>query len=234
MKPPLRDRTLLHLPSTTSTQQLALSAVLQRSTDVGGVMADEQTAGRGRFGRSWISPKGRSLSLSLILWDYADWPAPHLLGMACGLACANACDCSIAWPNDLMQGGRKIGGVLTELFSDDDGRKIPVVGIGINLLPFEVPSELESVIGFLDFHGSPETLAKQISEQFARIPEPFEFSSLEEVWQRKDCTPGKMYRISEQRIGEAVAVTSTGHLKVSFGGELLEVPSAEAWFGPTQ
>jgi len=88
------------------------------------VMADEQTAGRGRLDRRWESPPGTGLLVTYVLA-----PRP-LLVFAAGVAAAEACGSQVRlkWPNDLVVDGRKLGGVLAELRGDR-----ALVGIGINL-----------------------------------------------------------------------------------------------------
>lgn len=103
------------------------------------VLADEQTAGRGRHGRRWLSPRG-NLHLSVVL--DAGAAAPGGLGLLAGLAAGEAIapllpdDAAfrLKWPNDLMVAGRKLGGVLVEAGRRRDGAPWAVAGIGVNLV----------------------------------------------------------------------------------------------------
>jgi len=110
---------IVRLASVTSTQEVA------RDLPIGSVVvADHQTAGRGRLDRRWDAPPGSALLASFVL-------DPHpLLSLAAGVAAAEACGANVRlkWPNDLMLRGRKLGGILVEV----SGGKA-VVGIGINL-----------------------------------------------------------------------------------------------------
>ncbi|MDQ4131946.1 MAG: biotin--[acetyl-CoA-carboxylase] ligase [Actinomycetota bacterium] len=96
------------------------------------VIADHQTAGRGRWGRRWDAPPGSSLLVSVLLR-----PRP-LVTLASGIAAADACASAagvaagLKWPNDLMAGDRKLGGILTELVTDGPA-PAAVVGVGINV-----------------------------------------------------------------------------------------------------
>lgn len=102
-----------------STQDLA------RNLPVGSiVIADHQTAGRGRMERRWEAPPGTALLVSFVL------PPRRLLSLALGVAAAQACgpDVRLKWPNDLLLDGRKLGGILVEV---TPGKA--VCGIGINL-----------------------------------------------------------------------------------------------------
>jgi len=102
-------------------------------------LAERQEAGRGRHGRRWVSPFGANLYLS-ILWRSA--LAPAQLGglslavgaaVAQGLSAAGAPAIGLKWPNDLMWGGRKLGGVLLEVAGEATGPCHVVVGVGLNL-----------------------------------------------------------------------------------------------------
>lgn len=100
------------------------------------VIATEQTAGRGRRGRSWFASPGDSLTFSL-LWRFAPGTAPAGLSLAVGVAVARALtivdgkDTALKWPNDILQDGRKLGGILVELVPG--APHAAVIGIGINL-----------------------------------------------------------------------------------------------------
>jgi len=110
---------ILYLESVTSTQDAA------RDLPIGSVVvANHQTAGRGRLDHRWEAPSGTALLASFVLR-----PNP-LLSLAAGVAAAEACghDVRLKWPNDLLLGGRKVGGILVEATPAK-----AVCGIGINL-----------------------------------------------------------------------------------------------------
>lgn len=104
------------------------------------VVADHQTAGRGRAGRSWTDVPGAMLMFSALLRDVPIERAP-LVSLAAGLAVARAIghDARLKWPNDVLIGGRKVCGVLGEASGDH-----VVVGIGVNVAHAEgdLPAEL--------------------------------------------------------------------------------------------
>lgn len=114
------------------------------------VLAEEQTAGRGRQGRSWESPRSENFYGSFLLRP--DIPAARIppLTLVAALAVRDAIDAvgvaqaGIKWPNDLLLGGRKTAGILTEMEIGADGVAFVVVGIGVNLnlAPGEIPPEL--------------------------------------------------------------------------------------------
>lgn len=114
------------------------------------IVADEQTAGRGRLQRTWSSPKGAGLYFSILLRPTIpqnQWP---LITFAAALAAADALheasdiQADIKWPNDLLSGERKICGVLAETIETPAGRAV-IVGIGINLTQNAFPAELSNV-----------------------------------------------------------------------------------------
>ena len=106
------------------------------------VIADHQTAGRGRAGRSWLDVPGAMLMFSALLRDIAPERAP-LVSLAAGVAVAKAIgeDARLKWPNDVRIDGRKVCGILAELASSGD---YVVVGIGVNVghEPGDLPDDL--------------------------------------------------------------------------------------------
>ena len=108
--------------------------------------AEQQTAGRGRLGRTWGSPYGRNLMFS-VLWEF-DGGAAALegLSLAVGVAVASALSAmgldgvALKWPNDVLHDGRKLAGILLEMQGDAAGRCQVIIGVGINVsLPDDAP-----------------------------------------------------------------------------------------------
>lgn len=104
------------------------------------VLAEEQTAGRGRVGRAWSSPPGLGLWISVVRRPAADF-LPGPLPLRVGLAAAAALDpflapasAALKWPNDLLAAGRKLAGILCEAVWEGDRTTAVVVGIGLNVL----------------------------------------------------------------------------------------------------
>jgi len=108
------------------------------------IVADEQTAGRGRLQRAWSSPKGAGLYFSILLrpsLPVDQWPLiTFAAALAVGDALQEAADVQtdIKWPNDLLSGERKICGILAEAIDTPAGRAV-IVGIGINLTQHAFP-----------------------------------------------------------------------------------------------
>jgi BirA family biotin operon repressor/biotin-[acetyl-CoA-carboxylase] ligase len=113
------------------------------------LIAEHQSAGRGRAGRSWLSAAGDSLTFSLA-WKFAGAPQSLLgLPLATGVALAEAVAAQgvpvrLKWPNDVLKDGAKLAGILIETRGALDGGTWAVIGIGLNLL---MPDEMEQRIG---------------------------------------------------------------------------------------
>ena len=113
------------------------------------VVAEEQTLGRGRRGRTWTSPPGRNLTMSVGLRPRLAASDAWQLGEAAGLATRNACSAVapvwLKWPNDVIaDDGRKLGGLLVETAIDGESVTEAVIGIGINVnwAVSEMPEEI--------------------------------------------------------------------------------------------
>jgi len=116
------------------------------------VVADEQTEGRGRRGRTWIAPPGSSLLVSVLLRPMVHGDETHILTMATALSLRDAIDdvaelrTGLKWPNDLVVDDRKIAGVLAEADLGADGRaRALVIGMGCNIEWPEIPPDLEGI-----------------------------------------------------------------------------------------
>ena len=103
------------------------------------VIAECQTAGRGRLGRRWVSPAGKGLLFSVLLRPTMPMEDAHLLTLVAAAAAAEAIETlsgttvKIKWPNDLFIGDRKVGGILMEVAGEQDEVDWVVVGIGVNV-----------------------------------------------------------------------------------------------------
>ena len=125
--------------SVTSTNSIALDLAQQGQGHGVAIVAEHQTGGRGRRGRSWVSPYAANLYLSLI-WEF-DGGAAALegLSLAVGVAVVEALEsvqiegCRLKWPNDLLHDGRKMGGILLEMTGDASDLCAVVVGVGLNI-----------------------------------------------------------------------------------------------------
>ena len=150
------------------------------------VLAETQTGGRGRRGRTFFSPPG-GLYMSVAMPT-----APEELTLTCraAVAAAEAAErvtgrrCGIKWVNDLYYAGKKVCGILAERAGDS-----AIVGIGVNLIPAPLPPELEAQVGFLDCGDVREALAAEIARALLQR-DPSDENFMEE-YRRRSVVLGK-------------------------------------------
>lgn len=215
----------------------ALRAWAEEGAPAGSVvLADEQTAGRGRRGRSWNAPGGTALLLSVLFrWEVAGvgerMSSPGANPVAIGLAVARAvervagCTVSLKWPNDILSArGEKLGGILCEGSRTPQGGFL-VVGIGINV------AQTDGQLANLDFPAaslssltgrtlSRPTLAAALLDEL-RPHFQDAFTSLDEValaeYRGRDALYGAAVVVDGQYAGRAAGVDAEGGLRVRLG-----------------
>jgi BirA family biotin operon repressor/biotin-[acetyl-CoA-carboxylase] ligase len=154
LRPRLRTRTLArtiyHFYSVDSTNAFAARLIAhgRKVPDGTLVVAESQTAGRGRMGRSWHSETGTGLYLSLVLRPQVSPRLAPLFTLACAAALHDAVEgetgveVDVKWPNDLLAGGRKIAGILAEMQAEVDRVTTLIVGAGLNVNQTGFPDEI--------------------------------------------------------------------------------------------
>jgi BirA family transcriptional regulator, biotin operon repressor / biotin---[acetyl-CoA-carboxylase] ligase len=142
--------TLLRLESIDSTNLEAMRQAKAGAPEGLGIIAREQTRGRGRLDRTWQSPRDAGLYFSIVLrpkFELGRWP---LIGLMSALAVSDVLaktfdlNVDIKWPNDVCVNERKLCGILAETVETDSGMAA-IIGIGINLRQGNFPSELKSI-----------------------------------------------------------------------------------------
>ena len=128
----------MHHRSTDSTSARARALALAGAPHGTLVTAGEQSAGRGRQGRSWSAPPGRALLMSLVL---RDWPALLPIAGAVAVADVAGAQATIKWPNDVLIAGRKLAGVLGE-GRRDEGWAVLGIGLNVAIRAADLPPEL--------------------------------------------------------------------------------------------
>lgn len=196
---------LLVVPSLTSTNSVLKEQYLDRTHSFV-LLAEEQTGGRGRLGRSFASPAGTGIYLTILL--HPTLPIQHIqfITIAAAVAVAEAIgqtagfDPQIKWVNDVLMEGRKLCGILTEAMIEGETGTVSslVVGIGVNLRPNpDWPDEVRAVAGALSEFGSVPRraeLAAAILSRFERaytMLEQGERDSLLERYRSRLCCLGK-------------------------------------------
>ncbi|PQP82002.1 biotin--[acetyl-CoA-carboxylase] ligase [Paenibacillus sp. PCH8] len=141
------------LASTSSTQGDVLKLAEQGQGEGAVVIAEEQTVGRGRFGRKWFSPAGKGIWMSVLLRPDLPLQNTPQLTLLTGVAVCRAvractgADAGIKWPNDLLIDGRKVCGILLESTVEDHQVRYCIAGIGVdvNFDPGDYPEELSTI-----------------------------------------------------------------------------------------
>jgi BirA family transcriptional regulator, biotin operon repressor / biotin---[acetyl-CoA-carboxylase] ligase len=191
-------RNLRLLDSVPSTQdelrQLAEEGALEGTL----VIAEQQTNGRGRMGRSWVSPAGKGIWMSLLLRPPVSLQLTPQLTLLTAVALSRAISrivpvtIGIKWPNDLLVGGKKISGILLESAAEDERLRYVVVGMGIsvNLDPTDYPEELLVKAASLKMLSgnavNRSDLIAAILEEFERLYELYleqGFATIRALWE---------------------------------------------------
>jgi BirA family biotin operon repressor/biotin-[acetyl-CoA-carboxylase] ligase len=135
-----------------STNQEALDLVQRGAPPFTLVLADSQTAGKGRQGRSWVTKQGKALAISMILYPDEGMITPENLGKLSGLGSLAVAEginkiyqleSQIKWPNDVLVNGKKVCGILVDLHWKGAILEAAVIGIGINVYQGSVPEDIE-------------------------------------------------------------------------------------------
>jgi BirA family transcriptional regulator, biotin operon repressor / biotin---[acetyl-CoA-carboxylase] ligase len=151
LKGGLFGKRVVHFFRTDSTNRVAFELAQGGAAEGTVVIAEEQTAGRGRAGRAWHSERAAGIYVTLILRPRIAPVQAPLLTMMAGISARSAVAAvtgltvDLKWPNDLLVGGRKVGGILTEMHAEPTLVKFVIVGIGLNVNQEKFPAELAGV-----------------------------------------------------------------------------------------
>ncbi len=205
------------------------------------IAADFQTGGRGRRGRSFLSPPGTGLYMSMVLRGGIPTQDAVLITSAAAVAVSRAVEkvagkrLDIKWVNDLYYKGKKCCGILTEAQADLETSNVEflVVGIGINLLdpPEGWPETLRDVATSVFERGETvdrcqlvAAVADELLDLWAALPD----TSFMAEYRDRNIVPGRIVQILQsgiQRTGEALDITDEGHLRVRLADGVEEVLS---------
>ena len=189
--------------SLASTNQWALDQAAELNHgDV--VTADAQTAGRGRFGRTWVSPAGRALACSVVFdAERLGEALPALLGQVAALAVRTALSslgvtALLKWPNDVVAQGRKLCGILLE--QDDERRRLVLgIGVNVNLAPADLagverepaPSSIMIELGReIPVDTACESILRELATTVTRVLSDGP-GCVPAAWQRHDALDGR-------------------------------------------
>jgi len=223
-----------------STNQWLLDRVVAGGDTHGVVcMAEQQTAGRGRRGREWLSPFGANLYFS-VAWRFAQGiAAMEGLSLAVGVAICRALEqlgfsaAQLKWPNDILVCGKKLAGILLEISGDVSGDCHVVVGVGLNVsMPFGVAEkigqpwvDLQSLLR-ADVQQMPHrnTISAAIIEQVLSVLVGYEFKGFQAYrceWERYSAHIGgdvKLITPRDEIRGVMLGVTDSGGLRMRVDG----------------
>lgn len=213
------------------------------------VVADMQTAGRGRRGRNWTSPYGTGIFFTILLKPQIDPSrAPMLtlvkaLAVAQGIREVTGLDARIKWPNDIVVNGKKVVGILTEMSAQVDYINHIVVGTGINVHQMEFPEEIAKTATSLDLELQKEGKNIEISrarllgtvlEKFENYYEVYlqtqDLSSLQEEYNSLLVNCGRKVRVLDplgEFEGRALGIDEMGELLVEKENNIVKVSSGE-------
>ncbi len=215
------------------------------------LVADRQTSGRGRRGRSWISPKGKNVYFTLMLRpDISPEKAP-MLTLVMAVAVASAISelytedipeekrVSIKWPNDILIGKKKVCGILTEMSAEKDYIHYVVIGVGINVRKQDFDPEISDRAGSIDGEWGSylgrSKLVGRVMDHFSRLYEGFlraqDLSALREKYERFLVNKDREVLILDPQgeySGTALGIDDMGELMVRrTDGEIVKVYAGE-------
>jgi BirA family biotin operon repressor/biotin-[acetyl-CoA-carboxylase] ligase len=245
---------ILRFDSLPSTNLEAAKRAIECAPEGLCIVASEQTAGRGRLERRWISPKNAGLYFSIILrprMDQTVWPLLTLMAsIAVQEALLDSCGLvtDIKWPNDILVNARKVCGILAETVETPMGRAV-VVGIGINLTNKSFPSELDRVASSIEAATSEtpnleavlNALIRSLAGHYQVLQQPTGPEEIVTRWSAlSSYGTGKLIQVTEsnetfagttrglERDGALRVETDGGEIRIVRAGDVASLRSSEA------
>ncbi len=233
-------RTIHYFDEVGSTNEVAARLAAEGAFHGEVVICEHQTAGKGRRGRSWVSPARKNLYFSAVLRpELPPQRAPELtlvaaVAIAQTLRDSNV-EAGIKWPNDLHVGGRKIAGILTELTAEPDRVQHVILGVGVNLnaSAADFPPELSEIAtSVMLARGEKVPRALFTAALWSRLEEWLDrhaeqgFGPVREEWKRLSSTLGQQVLVKTERAelrGVAEDIDEGGALLVRTEGGLERV-----------
>ncbi|MGG1313430.1 biotin--[acetyl-CoA-carboxylase] ligase [Cohnella laeviribosi] len=237
----------LHLFDSVSSTQDVLRELAEEGAPEGTlVIAEQQTQGRGRMGRVWVSPPGKGVWMSLLLRPQVPLQATPQLTLLAAVALRRAVsavvplDIGIKWPNDLLVDGKKISGILLESAAEEERLRYVVVGLGIsaNLEPEDYPEDVASkAVSLKMAAGRPVDRAELIAVTLKEFEELYElylrdgFEPIRALWEAHSVNLNRKTTLATPRgpiEGIPRGLNDMGGLLVELSdGTLMPVYSAE-------
>lgn len=249
LKTKVLGRKIIYYPETDSTNTRASRLAAEGEPEGTVVVADSQTAGRGRLGRTWVSPPGVNIYLSLILRPPIPPAEAPLTTLAAAVASAKAVKglynipCGIKWPNDLLINGKKAVGILTEMSAEPDMVRHIVLGIGFDVnMPREAfPPEIREISTSVMLEAGKKAnraeLVRRFLEEFEAVYGLLVKGARDKIlekWRQNSVTFGRKVRVvglKGEKTGIATDITGSGSLILeNERGETEEITSGDVWF----
>lgn len=227
-----------------STNQLAATLAADGMPEIHVVGAERQVEGRGRLGRTWTAPPGRSLTFSLLLRPAVPREALPLLPLFTGLVLADVtarycrdAEVGLKWPNDLLLDGRKAAGILLEAGPDD----AVVIGLGINVdwRGVQRSDELLGAVSLAELTDIPVDRWRLLAGLLGVFSQRYEAwrqapDSFLDDYRARCLTLGRPVRVertgAEVLVGEAVGIDGAGALEVrADDGSTVAVNAGDVW-----
>lgn len=151
LKGSLFGKHIYHFFKTDSTNRVAMELGFADTPEGAVILAEEQTAGKGRAGRNWHSERATGIYVTLLLRPKLAPVQAPLLTMMAGISAHTAVQAAsglpvdLKWPNDLLIGGKKVGGILTEMHAETNSVRFVIVGVGLNVNQEKFPGELGAI-----------------------------------------------------------------------------------------
>lgn len=228
-----------------STNNYAKKLALDGAVEGTIVLSDEQTGGRGRLGRNWVSPYGANIYMSMILRPIIYPSEAAKITEITAATVANAInkvtnlETGIKWPNDIILDNKKVCGILTEMSAELNDINYVIVGIGINVNIDEFPEDIKniatSIKKTLGSEVSRKELVINIMEEFEKLYYDFiNTGSLQktvDICKKRSVTLGKTVKIinkNKTMVAKAIDITENGELVIKKDdGEIINIISGE-------
>ena len=245
LKGSLFGKRVYHFFKTDSTNRVALELGHAGEPEGAVVVAEEQTAGRGRAGRAWHSERAVGIYATLLLRPRLAPVQAPLLTMMAGLSARSAVQAvtgltvDLKWPNDLMINGKKAGGILTEMHAEPGQIRFVIVGIGLNVNQEKFPGEIANVATSLRGEtGKPQSrmevlvrLLREFESDYNRLQREGVANVVERFESVSSYAKGKRVRVSngsESYVGTTAGLGPEGLLQVEReDGRLMTVISGD-------
>ena len=221
-----------------STNTAAKAAVLRGCAHGTIIAANEQTAGRGRFGKPFYSPMDTGLYMSVILKPQK--PLSDCFFITAAAACAitgsieeeYGISAGVKWVNDIFYRGRKVCGILTEAISDFESgmAEVVIVGIGVNISTSEFPQEIGGVAGSLGIFAERNRLCADIASRLLDNTASDDTAALMEEYRRRSLVIGRDIAYQQDGrtfTGRALEIDDSGRLIIDTGSGTAALRSGE-------